>query len=147
MGARCACRILATAGERFQAAYIAKQLMSNLASFKASKKLISDGPNLFYVFPDISTVGLPTTLEQAFDEGYLVITCVDVGRYSLQIANEQYVGAFDGLALILFDWASSEGYIWAPLPRVSLPGEPQPIRYRRTASGYRIAWDEPGENF
>jgi hypothetical protein len=28
-----------------------------------------------------------------------------------------------------------------------LPGEPQPMRYRRTASGYRIAWDEPGENF
>ena len=31
--------------------------------------------------------------------------------------------------------------------RPVLPGEPQPIRYRRTASGYRVAWDEPGENF
>jgi hypothetical protein len=31
--------------------------------------------------------------------------------------------------------------------RPILPGEPQPIRYRRTASGYRVAWDEPGENF
>jgi hypothetical protein len=31
--------------------------------------------------------------------------------------------------------------------RPILPGEPQPMRYRRTASGYRIAWDEPGENF
>ena len=28
-----------------------------------------------------------------------------------------------------------------------LPGEPQSMRYRRTASGYRVAWDEPGENF
>ena len=115
MGARRAGRILATARERSQAAYIAKKLMPSLASFKASKKLISDGPNLFYVFPDISTVGLPITLEQAFDEGYLVITCLDVGRYNLQIANEQYTGAFDGLALILFDWASSDGYKWAPV--------------------------------
>jgi hypothetical protein len=31
--------------------------------------------------------------------------------------------------------------------RPILPGEPQPMRYRRTASGCRIAWDEPGENF
>ena len=31
--------------------------------------------------------------------------------------------------------------------RPVLPGEPQPIRYRRTANGYRVAWDEPGENF
>jgi hypothetical protein len=121
--------------------------MSSLASFKASKKLISNGAELFYVFPDLSTVGLPTTLEQAFDEGHLVITCLDVGRYGLQIASEQYAGAFDGLALILFDWASSEGYKWAPSPRVTLPGEPEPIRYRQTVSGHLAAWDEPGENF
>jgi hypothetical protein len=121
--------------------------MSDLASFKASKKLISNGAELFYVFPDLSTVGLPTTLEQAFDEGYLVITCSNVGKYGLQIASEQYVGDFEGLALILFDWANSEGYRWAPAQRVTLPGEPEPIRYRRTASGYRVAWDEPGENF
>jgi hypothetical protein len=31
--------------------------------------------------------------------------------------------------------------------RPILPGEPQPMRYRRTVSGYRVAWDEPGENF
>ena len=31
--------------------------------------------------------------------------------------------------------------------RPILPGETQPMRYRRTASGYRVAWDEPGENF
>ena len=31
--------------------------------------------------------------------------------------------------------------------RPVLPGEPQPTRYRRTASGYRVVWDEPGENF
>jgi hypothetical protein len=31
--------------------------------------------------------------------------------------------------------------------RAVLPGEPQPIRYRQTAAGHRIAWDEPGENF
>jgi hypothetical protein len=31
--------------------------------------------------------------------------------------------------------------------RPVLPGEPAPIRYRQTASGYRVAWDEPGENF
>jgi hypothetical protein len=121
--------------------------MSDLASFKASKKLISNGTELFYVFPDLSTVGLPTTLEQAFDEGYLVITCLEVGRYGLQIASEQYIGDFEGLALILFDWANSEGYKWAPLLRVTLPGEPEPIRYRQTAGGYRVAWDEPGENF
>jgi hypothetical protein len=28
-----------------------------------------------------------------------------------------------------------------------LPGESAPIRYRQTASGYRVAWDEPGESF
>jgi phosphoglycolate phosphatase-like HAD superfamily hydrolase len=122
--------------------------VSNLASFKASKKLISDGPNLFYVFPDKLTEGLPTTLEDAFNQGFLVIVCTNKpGQYSLNIANENYTGDFNGLALILFDWASSEGYQWAPLRRVSLPGEPHPIRYRRTASGYRVAWDEPGENF
>jgi hypothetical protein len=84
--------------------------MGNFVSFKESKKLILDGANLFYVFPEVSTVGLPTTLEQAFDEGYLVITCLDAGRYCLEIANESYIGAFEGLALILFDWANSEGY-------------------------------------
>ena len=35
----------------------------------------------------------------------------------------------------------------APNRRVMLPGEPQPIRCRQTVKGYRIAWDEPGENF
>jgi hypothetical protein len=35
----------------------------------------------------------------------------------------------------------------APQRRPVLPGESAPIRYRQTASGYRVAWDEPGENF
>ena len=115
--------------------------------FKASKKLIHDGSALFYVFPDRLTKGLPSSLEDAFDQGFLVITCLDNGQYYLNIANEQYTGAFEGLALILFDWALSEGYHWTPAQRVTLPGEPQPIRYRQTASGYCVAWDEPGENF
>jgi hypothetical protein len=37
--------------------------------------------------------------------------------------------------------------VTGPSPRVVLPGEPQPIRYRQTVKGYRVAWDEPGENF
>lgn len=31
--------------------------------------------------------------------------------------------------------------------RAVLPGETSPIRYRQTAAGHRVAWDEPGENF
>jgi hypothetical protein len=31
--------------------------------------------------------------------------------------------------------------------RPVLPGEPAPIRYRQTASGHVVAWDEPGEHF
>ena len=32
--------------------------------------------------------------------------------------------------------------------RPTLPGETlPPLPYRQTASGYRIAWDEPGESF
>jgi hypothetical protein len=122
-------------------------MFAEFSRFKASKKLIHDGSDLFYVFPDRLTKGLPSSLEDAFDQGFLVITCLDNGQYYLNIANEQYTGAFEGLALILFDWALSEGYHWAPAQRVTLPGEPQPIRYRQTASGYRVAWDEPGENF
>ena len=34
-----------------------------------------------------------------------------------------------------------------PQRRVILPGEPQAIFYRQTVKGYRVAWDEPGENF
>jgi hypothetical protein len=34
-----------------------------------------------------------------------------------------------------------------PQRRVILPGESQAIFYRQTVKGYRVAWDEPGENF
>jgi hypothetical protein len=34
-----------------------------------------------------------------------------------------------------------------PQRRVILPGEPRAIFYRQTVKGYRVAWDEPGENF
>jgi hypothetical protein len=123
-------------------------MFSEFSRFKASKKLIHDGQDLFYVFPDKLTEGLPATLEDAFDHGFLVIACTDKpGQYSLNIANENYTGDFNGLALILFDWAHSEGYQWPEARRVTLPGEPEPIRYRQTVKGYRVAWDEPGENF
>jgi hypothetical protein len=123
-------------------------MFAEFSRFKASKKLIHDGADLFYVFPDHKTKGLPSSLDDALDQGFLVITCTDKpGQYYLNIANEQYTGDFNGLALILFDWAHSEGYHWTPAQRVTLPGEPEPIRYRQTASGYRVAWDEPGENF
>jgi hypothetical protein len=120
--------------------------------FKQSKKLITSGPDLFYVFPDKFTNGLPTSLSDAFDQGFLVITCTDKpGQYYLNIANEEYTGDFEGLALILFHWAIGEGYQWGPTAPMTrgpvLPGEPAPIRYRHTASGHRVAWDEPGENF
>lgn len=123
-------------------------MFSEFCRFKASKKLIHDGPNLFYVFPDKLTQGLPTTLEDALDQSFLVITCTDrPGQYSLNIANENYTGHFNGLALILFDWAHSEGYQWPETRRVTLPGEPEPICHRQTVKGHRVAWDEPGENF
>jgi hypothetical protein len=122
-------------------------LFSEFAKFKESKQLIVNGPELFYVFPDRLTKDLPSSLDDAFDQGFLVIACLNNGQYYLNIANEQYTGAFEGLALILFDWAHAEGYHWAPAPRVTLPGEPEPIRYRQTAGGDLVAWDEPGENF
>jgi hypothetical protein len=123
-------------------------MVSEFSRFKASKKLISSGPDLFYVFPDKSADSLPDTLEDAFDQGFLVITCTDKpGQYGLTIANENYLGGFEGLALILFDWAHSEGYQWPEACRVTLPGEPEPIRYRQTVRGHVVAWDEPGENF
>jgi hypothetical protein len=124
-------------------------MSSEFSRFKASKKLISSGPDLFYVFPDKLADSLPIwSLEDAFDRGFLVITCTNKpGQYGLTIANENYLGGFEGLALILFDWAHGEGYRWPEARRVTLPGEPDPIRYRQTASGYRVAWDEPGENF
>ena len=122
-------------------------MFAEFSRFKASKKLIHDGSDLFYVFPDRLTKGLPSSLGDAFDQGFLVITCLDNGQYYLNIANEQYTGDFNGLALILFDWAHSEGYQWPEARRVTLPGEPEPIRYRQTASGHRVVWDEPGENF
>jgi hypothetical protein len=87
-------------------------LSAEFAKFKESKKLIANGPELFYVFPDRLTNGLPSTLEEAYDDGHLVITCLDNGQYYLNIANEQYTGGFEGLALILFDWAHAEGYYW-----------------------------------
>lgn len=122
-------------------------LSAEFAKFKKSKKLIANGPELFYVFPDHKTKGLPSSLDDAFDQGFLVIACLNNGQYYLNIANEQYTGDFEGLALILFDWAHGEGYQWPEARRVTLPGEPEPMRYRQTASGHRVAWDEPGENF
>ena len=36
----------------------------------------------------------------------------------------------------------------ASCKRPTLPGESlPPLPYRQTASGYRVAWDEPGESF
>jgi hypothetical protein len=87
-------------------------LSTEFAKFKESKKLIANGPELFYVFPDRLTTSLPSSLEDVFDQGFLVITCLDNGQYYLNIANEQYTGDFEGLALILFDWAHGEGYNW-----------------------------------
>lgn len=87
-------------------------LSAEFAKFKESKKLISNGAELFYAFPDRLTTNLPSTLDDAFDQGFLVITCLNNGQYYLNIANEQYTGDFEGLALILFDWAHGEGYNW-----------------------------------
>jgi hypothetical protein len=87
-------------------------LSAEFAKFQESKKLIANGPELFYVFPDRLTKGLPSSLDDAFDQGFLVITCLNNGQYYLNIANEQYTGDFEGLALILFNWAHGEGYNW-----------------------------------
>jgi hypothetical protein len=86
---------------------------SEFSRFKNSGLLIYHGRDLFYLFSDSQNTPTSLSLDDALADGYLVIVCLDKpGQYSLTIANEHYVGAFDGLALILFDWAKSEGYKW-----------------------------------
>lgn len=55
---------------------------------------------------------MPATISDAIDYGLVVIASVGDGKYSLEIASENYTGSMFGLELILFEWALYEGYHW-----------------------------------
>lgn len=67
---------------------------------------------LFYVFPDKKQLNqpLPETLDDAYGNGYLTISCISKDQCYLNIANEEYSGSYKELTDILYSWALSEGY-------------------------------------
>lgn len=85
-----------------------------LSKFRDSRRLLSNSSEMFYIFPDCrqENYPVPATISDAMRYGFVVIASVGDGRYSLEIASENYIGSMFGLELILFEWALSEGYRW-----------------------------------
>lgn len=77
---------------------------------------VDNGDYIFYVYQDklMKSKPLPETEEDAYDNGFLVITEYDsqFAMYYLCIGNEEYTGSLEKLEGILYDWSISEGYKW-----------------------------------
>jgi hypothetical protein len=84
------------------------------SKFRDSRRLLSNNSEIFYIFPDCrqENYPVPATISDAIDYGLVVIASVGDGKYSLEIASENYTGSMFGLELILFEWALYEGYHW-----------------------------------
>ena len=71
--------------------------------------------DVFYVYPDklqAKRYPIPRTLEEAYDNGFLVIEAHSPGVYYLRIGNMEWEGPMSKLERVLHEWALSEGYIF-----------------------------------
>lgn len=67
----------------------------------------------FYIFPEKNGTNVtPSSIEDAFDLGFPVISQMNENVCYLEIQNQEYFASLNELMPILYDWAISEGYVW-----------------------------------
>lgn len=92
-------------------------MQSKFAAFISKAQRIWDpqSDDVFYIYPDKvqQSRQIPSTLDDAYGDGWLTIETQSPGLYSLIIANQTYENSsLWELEQILFNWSLSEGYNW-----------------------------------